>query len=107
MQRIQGPGRALLPCLLPRRQENQSLFYMIPVYILVLFVFLVLGAIGAFRLPPVLATVLWVTVPLALMPVWLETAREYEWSWFLWAKTWTLVLACAWASVCCAWPRCR
>ncbi len=68
---------------------------MISIYIVALFVILVIGALGVFRLPPLLAALLWLAVPAALTPIWLDNSQEYDWTWFFWAKVWSVVLGCA------------
>jgi Family of unknown function (DUF5692) len=72
---------------------------------LLTFGFLVVTTMGAMRLPPLVSAALWIVVPLALTPVWLSNAAAYEWTWFPWVKTWSVALACAWISLCCASSR--
>lgn len=68
---------------------------MIIIYIVALFVILVIGAFAVLRLPALLVALLWLVVPAALTPIWLEYAQEWHWSWFGWAKVWSVVAGCA------------
>lgn len=74
------------------------------IQITVLFVFLVGGCLLFRRLPPKWSALAWIVVPVLLTPLWLQIGKTHHWSWFLWAKTWSVILACAWFAYCAARP---
>lgn len=78
---------------------------MIFLWMVALLAWLLVGAGTLRRLPAWVAAVFWLVVPLVLLPVWLANSAEHHWSWFLWTKTWSVVLACLWLAVCGARPR--
>lgn len=78
----------------------------IPIYILVLFVTLCCTTVVLVRLPPLLSSLLWLGVTFALTPLWIESSKNpsLHWDWFLWAKSYSVVLAVAWVELCRAIP---
>jgi len=71
---------------------------------LILYLALLLGALVATawlagRARPGYLALAWVLVPLLLMPLWLQNSAEYNWTWFLLAKAWSVILACAFLSL--------
>ncbi len=81
---------------------------LIPIYIiymLSLFVFLLAGALIILRQPACWPPCSGWRCPLALTTVWRDNAAAGNWTWFLWVKTWSGALACAWFSLCVAWSK--
>jgi hypothetical protein len=77
---------------------------MLLVQIAALLMFLIGGGAAIRRLPAAWQALTWVAVPALLLPLWLQLGATHHWSWFLWAKTWSVVLACAWFALCAARP---
>lgn len=79
----------------------------IPTEMIVTFCSLVVVAFLSFLLPPIISSVAWIVVPLLLTPGWVQLSRDasLDWSWFIWVKTWSAVLICAWAGLCRARPQ--
>ncbi len=66
-------------------------------------VLLVVATEACRRAPPIVMVGFWLLVPLALLPSWLNIAEQAGWTWFLWAKTYSVTTAIVWLSVCRAW----
>jgi len=79
----------------------------IPTEMAVLFLLLCTTALASLRLPPLVVAGLWLVVPLALAPGWIQLSRDpaMDWPTFLWVKTWSVVLACSWFALCRARPQ--
>ena len=53
------------------------------------------------RLPPKWGLAFWLIVPLALLPHFLNVSASHGgWSWFLWAKIYSVTLTLAWIMFC-------
>ena len=66
---------------------------------LALFAVLLAGVHADRRAPARVTLAIWIVLPLALLPWFVEVARQFHWTWFLWAKTYSVVAACAWIAV--------